>query len=266
MSIDPEYLFDKLVSRQHGRGGYCFQVVTFFAHILRGMGFKHVYTAQARIRLRDPTNGVPGGNYIGFLHAVNIVTLEEDDGTRWSLDVSFGGDGPTCPLPLVEKAITQNIGTQQLRLIRDHIPEQHDKTNAEKLWIYQYRNRADKPWNSYYAFPEIEYTPADLGVANWYTSQSSDSFQTKHVLVVLFLRREVSQVGTINSQGIYGKIMLAGDVVKLNTGGRTEVLAVCNSEVERVRALKEHFGIHLEQEETDGIVGGITEIRTALAE
>ena len=266
MSIDPEHLFNKLVTRRHGRGGYCFQVVTFFAHILRGMGFKHVYTAQARIRLRDPISGVPGGNYVGFRHAVNIITLP--DGTRWSVDVSFGGDGPISPLPLVEGHITQNIGSQQLRLIRDHIPEQHDKTNAEKLWIYQYRNGTDKSWNSYYAFPEIEYMAADLGIANWYTSQFPESFQTKQVIVVLFLRRKVEQVESEedDSQGVYGKIMLAGNVVKSNTGGRTEVLAVCKSEVDRVRALKEHFGIHLEQEEIDGIVGGITEVRAAIAE
>jgi arylamine N-acetyltransferase len=83
-------------------------------------------------------------------HIVNIVTLA--DGTRWHVDVSFGGDGATKPLPLVDGAITSNIGTQELRLIRDFIPGQTELDPERKLWVYQYRNSEAHSWNAFYAF------------------------------------------------------------------------------------------------------------------
>ena len=48
------------------------------------------------------------------------MTLE--DGTRWMVDVGFGGDGASKPIALAEGPITRNIGTQEIRLVRDWIP------------------------------------------------------------------------------------------------------------------------------------------------
>ena len=39
---------------------------------------------------------------------VNIVTLA--DGSKYVLDVGFGADGATRPLPLVEGKVSQGIG------------------------------------------------------------------------------------------------------------------------------------------------------------
>jgi arylamine N-acetyltransferase len=259
MSLDPQYLFDKFVRQGRGRGGYCFQVVLFFHHILRALGFQ-VYMAQAKIRLRE--DNVPKGDFIGYTHAVNIVTLA--DGSRHSLDVSFGGDGPIEPLPLIHEHVTQNIGTQQLRLIRDYIPEQGDKVNPQKLWIYQYRNSTDEsvPWNSYYAFAELEALPEDFKYPNWFVSQHPDSFQTARMLITKFLKRD-REDGSAEDSTIYGKIMLASDSIKQNTGGKTELVKVCKSEQERIEALKEYFGIILTEEEKAGILRRPTEIKAA---
>src|ERR1700753_1694269 len=75
-------------------------------------------------------------------HIVNIVTLP--DNTRWMVDVGFGGDGATKPLPLIEDHITRNIGTQDIRLTRDFLPDQTERTPDRKLWVYQYRNSPEK--------------------------------------------------------------------------------------------------------------------------
>jgi len=58
------------------------------------------------------------------------------------VDVSFGGDGVTAPLPLLEGHVIRNIGTQELRLVYSTIDEQVDK--SRKPWIYQYRNHPSK--------------------------------------------------------------------------------------------------------------------------
>ena len=61
--LDPQHLYEKLVTGGWGRGGYCMEIAVFFNHILRGLGFE-VYTAGARVRPR--VDGVPRGEYLGW--------------------------------------------------------------------------------------------------------------------------------------------------------------------------------------------------------
>lgn len=176
---------------------------------------------------------------------MNIVTLES--GERWMLDVAFGGDGPTKPLPLISEHVTQNLGTQEIRLIYGTIPEQLEQT--QRLWIYQYRNGKDKDWNSFYSFPELEFFQADFEIMNFFTSQSTRSFQTTTVLIIRFLR------GDKEEEGIVGKVMLVNREVKRNDGGKTRLVLTCATEEERLKALEEHFEIRLTDEEINGIKG-----------
>lgn len=89
-------------------------------------------------------------------HIVNIVRLSSS--VQYRLDVAFGGDGPTSPLLLISGQVTKNLGSQELRLIYDNILKQTRK--EQKVWIYHYRNAADKLWNSYYSFAELEFCSA----------------------------------------------------------------------------------------------------------
>lgn len=164
--------------------------------------------------------------------------------------VSFGGDGATKPLPLISGHVTQNIGTQELRLVHDTMPQLHDK--SQKVWIYQYRNKPDHEWNSYYALPETEFTLADLDVLNHYASQNMAVFQAYTVLVVKFLRR---------GDEIYGKVMLVNGDVKQNFGGKTSLIKICRTEDERVEVLRDIFGITLTRERKAGIKGWGTELK-----
>lgn len=86
-------------------------------------------------------------------YIVNIVHLSS--GVQYHLDAAFGGDGPTGPLPLISEQITKNLGLQELRLIYDNMPKQMCK--EQKVWTYEYRNAADKPWNSFSSFVELEF-------------------------------------------------------------------------------------------------------------
>ncbi len=179
------------------------------------------------------------------VHIVNIVTLES--GEKWMLDVAFGGDGPTKPLPLISEHVTRNLGTQEVRLIYGTIPQQLEQT--QKLWIYQYRNGEGKDWNSFYAFPELEFLHADFEIMNFFTSQSTRSFQTSTVLIIRFLRGETEE------EGIVGKHMLVNGEVKRNDGGKTRLVLNCTTEEERIEAFKEQFDIRLTDEEVNGIKG-----------
>ena len=115
---------------------------------------------------------------------------------------------------------------------------------------------------------------ADFEIMNYYTNMSPDSFQRTQMLVVKFLRREEGggedgeaerevngEDGARRGDLVYGKVLLIDDVVKQNLGGRTQLVQVCKSEAERIRALEMYFGIVLTQEQREGIKGYVTEIK-----
>jgi arylamine N-acetyltransferase len=252
------------------------KVSIFFTYILRALGFD-AYPTGVRIRLRE--GGIPKGDYIGLfvlqssqisssyakeehstnieerVHIVNIVTLST--GEKYILDEGFGGDGPTLPMLLTEDNITTNLGTQQVRYMHEPIPQLSSRPSGhQKFWIYQYRNRVEQEWNSFYAFTEMEFLFQDFEVMSWFTSTNGNvSFQTTTVLIVKFVRDDEEE------SRIVGKIMLINGVVKKNMGGKTEVLKSCETEEERIQALEKEFGIVLSDEEKSGIRGFVTELR-----
>ncbi|KAL2845657.1 hypothetical protein BJY01DRAFT_180324 [Aspergillus pseudoustus] len=258
VDISPDTLYEKLMGSERdegrGRGGYCMELSIFFHHMLRGLGFQVYMTA---VRNRGRKDGVPGGEYLGFTHINNIVHLPS--GQRYSIDVGFGGDGPTSPLPLNELGqAVQNLGRQEVRLIHDNIPKQ--KLKEPKLWIFQYRNAPENEWNSFYSFAELEFFQHDFEVLNWWTSAKTLHRWT--VLVVRFLREgedvQFSSNPTLplaNDVKIVGKVMLVDNVIKVNLGGKTSIVHSFDTEEGRLQALSEYFGISLTQEEKQSIRG-----------
>lgn len=84
-------------------------------------------------------------------------------------------------------------------------------------------------------------------------------FQTFTALIVMFLRRPKEDApGGVE---IYGKRMLVNGMAKENLGGRTTVVQECQTEAERIHALKSWFGISLSDEEIDSIRGWHTELK-----
>ncbi|KAH8893533.1 arylamine N-acetyltransferase 2 [Thozetella sp. PMI_491] len=260
ITLDPQALYAKLMTADRGRGGYCMENSIFLNHMLRALGFD-AFLSGVRIRLRE--NGVPQGDFTGWRHLVNIVTLADPGSpaglVRYSLDAGFGGDGPTLPLPLVDGLVHHNnIGTQEIRLVRDLTPVQRWRApDAPRMWIYQYRNGADKDWNSFYSFGEFEFIEDDFAIINWYTSSHPESFQTFTVLIVKFLRgrKEGAEEDTVT-----GKVMLVNELVKRNVTGKTEIVKVCKTEAERREALREWFGIELTPVEAEGIKGRVVDL------
>ncbi|KAI1815819.1 cysteine proteinase [Poronia punctata] len=251
VNLDPQHLFDKIVTNRRGRGGYCMENAILYNHMLAALGFD-TYTAGVRTRLRE--GGIPKGDFPGWVHIVSIVDIE---GSKYHVDIAFGGDCATLPMPLIPGLVHSNIGTQQIRLMRDWIPTQTKRTEATKLWIYEYRNGEDMEWNQFYAFAEIEFMHNDWEVVNTYASTSPLCWQTKTVIAIKFLRRADAD----GREQIYGKRMLVNELVKENLGGRTSVIYECKTDEDRVAALEKYFDIRLTEEEANSIKGW----RTALS-
>ena len=180
---------------------------------------------------------------------VNIVTLA--DGKKYMVDVGFGSNGPTQPLPLdTEHSHLENIAPADVRLLYDSIPENTNR--SQKLWIYQHRNDEQSPWLPMYCFTELEFLPQDYETMNFQTSQSRTSWFTYKVVVVKMILEEGEVVGTL---------MLVGGDFKRRMKGRTEDLKACKIEEDRVQVLEEWFAIKLGDEERAGIRGMVTELR-----
>ncbi|PVH97916.1 arylamine N-acetyltransferase 4 [Periconia macrospinosa] len=256
ISINPLVVYDKFINWNRCRGGYCMENSILMNHVLKGLGF-NAYTAGVRIRLRE--NDVPKGPYTGWRHIVNIVMLPNGD--RYMVDVGFGGDGPTKPVPMISGLAIPNLGLQEIRLLHDYMQEATNRSEQAKVWIYQYRNGQDKPWNSFYAFPELEFFEDDFAIMNWYTGSSPESFQLSRMLIVKFLRRLKVGEGEDGEEEIYGKRMLINGTIKENLGGKTQVVQECKTEAERVDALEKWFSITLLEEEKSAIRGHCTELK-----
>jgi len=177
---------------------------------------------------------------------LNIVTIA---GKRYVIDVGFGSSGPTHPLPLVKNEISINVGTQIMRLMHDTIPD--FTSPGQNLWLYQFRHEADQPWLPAYAFSELEFTPSDFNMMNYFTSTHYTSWFTYLIVCVKMI---------LEDGHIVGDITLTGNEVKKRIKGESVVLALCISEEERLKALDEFFGVKLSSAERDGIRGMITEI------
>lgn len=249
-NLDPQALYNKFVTNGRNRGGYCMEGSLFFLHILRSLGFD-AYPTVVRIRLRE--DGIPQGEYIGIVHIVLIIELSSGD--KYTCDAAFGGDGPTVPLPLKDGVATRNLGTQEIRLVHERIPG----SRKHKFWVYQYRNSPQKPWNSFYAFNETEFLDIDFRPVNYWTSQGP-TFQKTTVIIVKFLLGEAG--AETGEHEIVGKIMLVNGTVKRNMGGKTETLQICETEDERIKALKKWFDMDFTDEEVAGIKGMVTELRS----
>lgn len=264
VSLDPRGLYAKFVTRGRHRGGYCMEGTLFFLHVLRTLGFR-AYPSAVRIRLRE--DGVPSGDYIALCHIVLIVELgpqggqlpelvdDDSNSNKYVCDVAFGGDGPTAPMPLRDGVVMRNLGLQEVRLAYERLPR-----SVHKFWVYQYRNGPAKPWNSFYAFTDSEFLEADFGSINYFTSQAP-TFQKTTVIIVKFLLGPDEEAKGENK--VIGKLMLVNGVVKRNMGGKTEVVAQCSTETERLEAIKKWFGIEFSDEEIAGIKNSITELKPA---
>ncbi|KAJ6023901.1 hypothetical protein N7540_004698 [Penicillium herquei] len=257
VDIDPQKIYEKLLGSssetagQVGRGGYCLECNIFFYHVLQGLGFDGYMTG---VRSRIRTDDVSTGDFKGWKHMVNIVKLPS--GKEYHLDAAFGGDGPTKPVPLVSGQISQNLGTQEIRLIQDNMSKQ--TRLDQKHWIYQYRNGPEKKWEVMYSFTELEFFQDDFEVINHFTSW--EALTTGTTIIVKFLRsRETDGLPLDDHEreglsfesgqiSIVGKIMFISgspDLVKLNMGGKSRIVDSFQSEEERVSSLKKWFQIQL---------------------
>lgn len=251
INTDPELLFEKIVTQNTGRGGYCMENNLFFGTLLRSLGFSVMSTGGRVNTAAQPSGEVgPTEKYTGFSHMVNVITIK---GKRYVVDVGFGTGQSTHPLELVDRSPSTNIKPNQLvRLRWDAITEAENKDS--KMWIFERQDKEDGPWIPTYCFLDnVEYLPQDYMVMSHFTSTHRMSFFTYKVVVAKFLLDDTGSE-------IIGTIVLFGNSAHKRVHGVKEDLGTFEKEEDRIQALQKHFGIELGKPQKAGIAGMVSAI------
>lgn len=259
ISLNHTFLFDKIVTRDAGRGGYCMQNNAFFGSILCSLGFS-VMSTGARVS-RQIDDGTAGKNqtqevdYGGFGHQVNFLIMP--DGKKYFCDVGFGSSGPTFVVPLEDGFTAVNTGSKEnvassSRLHRGFTANNTHRGQAQELWIYSIKyGRADddsKPWIQCYCFSETEFFPSDFEIMSGWVSTSRTSMFVNRVICSKFLMAD-------DGQSLIGDVTLADSAIKERRFGENKSLAEIKSEKDRVEALERYLGVRLREDERMGISG-----------
>ena len=168
------------------------------------------------------------------------------------MDVGFGNNCATSPLPLQHGATGAWMGSSEMRLIQDSLLEFTDK--SQKVWIYQTRYNPESPWMPNICFSDVEFLPSDFDDMSFSVSRSRTSWFTQTFVCMRMIRDE-------EKREIIGQYIISGKEVKRRVDGKSVFLQTLHSEEDRVKALAQYLGVHLRQSEIDGIRGLTSEIK-----
>lgn len=157
VDLDPEVVFNKLVSKR--RGGYCFELNGLMLRVLRTIGFD-ARPLLARVHLTDPPSS--------RTHQLNLVHLAQE---RWIMDVGFGAGGPRAPLLLGEGVTDCGVAGFEL--------------SRRDPWGWMLRTREADKWKPSYSFDMGFVTAEDIELGNHYTSTSPKTHFTQLATVSL---------------------------------------------------------------------------------
>ena len=255
ISLDTAHLYNKFVRQR--RGGRCMENNTFFATVLRSLGFD-VRNCGGRVsRGMSPYEKVrrnQSATYDGWNHMLNIIRLDDE---WYVVDVGMGAMGPNMPYPLRDGFETTSIAPRKIRIQLRSIPESHAKQRADgsqspKMWCYDIcyepaGTAADK-WLPVYCFTETEFLPQDYQMMSWFTSTHPSSFFTRYVTCTKMIMAP-------SKDRIVGNNTLFQGTVRETLGSDRKVLKECTTEEERVQALAEIFNVDLTDDERNAISG-----------
>lgn len=151
-------LFDKIIIKK--RGGYCFELNTLYAELLKSLGFSSK-PVLGRVWLSNPKRMPPRN------HLAHILELE---GRTYVTDVGFGGLISSIPLDInVISPVNDKDGMVRISPFGNHqfMIQRHD----------------EKKWTNLYSFENIEISKEDIAISNYYMSTHPNSHFYNHKFV-----------------------------------------------------------------------------------
>jgi N-hydroxyarylamine O-acetyltransferase len=213
VSLDPDAVFDKLVTRK--RGGYCFEQNQLLARALAALGFEtQVVLGRVWLFVQDVTPP--------RTHTFNLVTL---DGERWIADAGFGG-GDAPPMPLIADTIVATGNGTAHRLVE----------RSDHGWMLE--RDAGSGFRPQFSFTLDPVAPVDLEMSNHWTSNWPKSrFVTERIANILLPG---------------GVAALMNRTLAQTIGADTTIVEISTPVMLQER-LSETFGIELNRAEIDAL-------------
>ncbi|KAF5354216.1 hypothetical protein D9756_006927 [Leucocoprinus leucothites] len=265
MEVTPELLLPRFV--QDKNGSYCFGHNGVMLEVLRGLGFR-AYAVGARV------NQAPTGSPYAFgayTHLILLVQPSSDDNQTYVIDV---GIGSACLMrPLLLSTDPNNIvygltETERHRLAFEPNPNSSLSSspdmsvNAGGQWNIEvgHRKSLDAPeiWGRQFAFTESECWHPDIAFSSFVVSKRPGPYMFwNHVTCVkVFTVDEGPENERLEkSKRPMYRIILHGKEVKKSYGVESELLRIFGTELDRIQALREIFGIKLRDEDEVYIKG-----------
>lgn len=252
IDVAPLHIFRKVVD-QPGRGGYCMEANNFLHSALYSLGFD-CYLGAGRVW------NAPESRWTGWSHLVNLVTIA---GSKYLCDVGFGSNEPTVPILLRHEETAQQIGSARSKLVYQRLDQY---LSDSKAWVYMFRTDDNADWMALYCFTETEILPSDIAGLNYSPWLSPYiHFTQKVVCVRQTTEREVDDPGLASGEAIDqgeldGSLIIDHDKFKWRRHGETVLSRDLASEEDRLDVLRRYFGIDLDIEDQQAIVGTVAAI------
>lgn len=131
----------------------------------------------------------------------NIITIDTE---RFLVDVGYGVDGPSCPVPLVSGSTIEGLPGQALKLDYKRLLQHTDP--AQRVWVYSQRTKSSE-WAEIYHFIDVEMFSADFEILNHYNMLRS--YFAQHIVVQRFFADE-----TCPQKSLVGSLLLVRDTLR----------------------------------------------------
>jgi N-hydroxyarylamine O-acetyltransferase len=204
--LDPDGVQAKLVGAR--RGGYCFEHMTLFAHVIEQLGFGPI-RHSARVVLFSPRTQSTR------THMFLTVSLPEG---RFVVDPGFGGFASRAPVPLID-AGPEGPGGAAHWMMRDG-----------DYWVLR-RLTDNGPADAWVSTLEHDYA-TDFEMANHFTATHPDSFFISNLMLNIFKPD--------------GRISVMNRDVTITDANSTRSAQLADRAALRA-LLDEHFGIDLRE-------------------
>jgi Arylamine N-acetyltransferase len=182
-------------------------------------------------------------------HMTNLVKINNQ---RYVVDVGFGSNGPTKPIPLEHGYNFTTIAPARGKLMYRSLIEHSDPD--QRVWVYSVQEHADALWRDMYCFVEIEFFPGDFEVMNLKTMTTPQSFFVQNVMCIKTILNEEKTEPV-------GWVILHRDYLKRRVGDKSEIVETFKTEDDRIGALEKYFGIVLSEGAKRAIKGLASELR-----
>ncbi|KIJ53376.1 hypothetical protein M422DRAFT_43051 [Sphaerobolus stellatus SS14] len=259
VDTSPEAVYDRLVANRLG-GVWCCGANGLLLGMLRGLGYRAI-GVFGRVNMSPPSS--PPTLFTFLSHMAVLVQLP--DNTPYLVDVGFGGNGIVRPIPLQDGAIVPGgASPEEHRLTRFAHPQSSlNPSDASLDWALQYRCPGPQAeWATLYIFKLTEMIEGDwVAYAQWLSAHPPPICGENVLCVRYFLADPLNNPDAPDAP--IGRMTMVGNKTHRRVGDTSVPQKEFSTEEERVRILKEDFGIHVGEEEIGNIRGPVALPRAA---